>query len=148
MQERPPVWADRHGPPADPGLGLSGRIPVALLNKGFPYQGCLWSLSIGLYVSMWSLLPSQLQEQNLKSHPVCLPGTSAGQQSPVWLCESAWFIGFYNLASPATLSRNVDWNPQKAPRLSEEIKRKPSVAYLAGCNFFLGTKSERKDWFL
>lgn len=37
---------------------------------------------------------------------------------------------------------------RKSPYSLEEIIRKPSVPYLSGWNFFPGTKSESKDWFL
>lgn len=147
MQERLLVWADRHSMAANTGLCLSGIIFITLLNERVSYQSCC---------GPWSLIMSL---EDLSSHPnsknrtwnrilFCLPGTSAGQQNTVWLWEFACLLAL------TTLRLQLPWpgmwteTQRKSPRSLEAIKRKPSVPYLAGWNFFPGTKSERKDWFL
>lgn len=97
--------------------GYQARSPVLPEQKAtlVKVAGGPWT-----HLSIRSLLSSPLQEQNWKPHPVCLPGTSAGQRSPVWLSEYAWLIGFtilhLQLPWPGVLTETRRQSPELSGR--------------------------------
>lgn len=144
MQERRLAWANRHRTTLDTGLWRSGIIPRALLNKRLSYQSCQWSLNISFSIisPLILTLRTKLEISScLSSGNIC----RAAKPNPEHLRGLLTFVILHlQLPFPGMLTETQ----RKPPRSLEEIKRKPSVPYLVGWNFFPGTKSERKDWFL